>query len=105
MLGLGLKTGKLQQVLHWRTNACPQVARLAQGFAGQGHHALDQGLTVDNGAFDRKGGADVLHEHANRGGVLAVRHFFACQDLGELLGATGRVLGRDHAQGNAGLVT
>ena len=104
MLSLRLETGKFQQVLYRRADARPQVARLAEGLTGQGHHALDQGFTIDNRAFNGKGGADVLHQHTDSGGVLTVRDFFTGQDLGELLGAARRVFGRNHPQSDAWLV-
>ena len=103
LLRLRAETGEVEQVLHRRADARPQVARALDSLAGQGHHALNQRFAVDDRSFDGEGGADVLHQHADGGGVLAVRHFLAGQDLGQLLGAAGRVFGGDNAQPNAGL--
>ncbi len=103
LLRLRTETDEIKQVLHRRADACPQVARALDRLAGQGHHALNQRFAVDDRPLDGEGGADVLHQHADSGGVLAVRHFLAGQNLGQLLGAAGRVFGGDDAQGNAGL--
>ncbi|RMN20144.1 hypothetical protein ALQ63_04087 [Serratia plymuthica] len=104
LLRLRLEAGKIQQMLHRRADARPQITRLAERIAGQGHYALDQRFAIDNGTLDGESGADVLHQHADGGRVLAVRHFLAEQDLGELFGAAGRVFGRDHPQGDARLI-
>ena len=104
LLGLRLETGKVQQVLHRGADARPQITRLAERFTGKGDHAFDQGFAVDNGALNGKGSPDVLHQHADSGGVFAVRHFLADQDLGELLGAAGRIFGWDHPQRDARLI-
>ncbi len=103
LLRLRAETGEVEQVLHRRADARPQVARALDRVAGQGHYALNQRFTVDDRSLDGEGGADVLHQYADGRGVLAVRHFLAGQDLGQLFGAAGRVFGGDNAQRNAGL--
>ncbi len=103
LLRLRAETGEVEQVLHRRADARPQVAGALDSVAGQGHYALNQRFAVDDRSLDGEGGANVLHQNANSRGVLAVRHFLAGQNFGQLLGAAGRVFGGDDAQPNAGL--
>ncbi len=88
----------VQQMADRRAETTPDVARLRDGVAGQGHDAFGNGFAIDNGALDRPGGADVLHQHADIGRAAAVRHFPPGQNFGQLLRTAGRVFGRDHAQ-------
>ncbi len=74
--------GVAQQMTHWRAQPRPDVARLAQGIAGQGDDPLGQRLAVNDRTFDGVRGADVLHQYADRRRMLAEGHFFAGQDLG-----------------------
>ena len=103
LLRLRAETDEVEQVLHRRADASPQIAGALDRLAGQGHYALNQRFAVDDRSLDGEGGADVLHQYADSGGVLTVRHFLAGQNFGQLLGAAGRVFGRDDAQRNAGL--
>ena len=80
-----------------RTDASPDVARTLDRFSGQRHHALCQRLTVNHGALHRKGSAHVLHQNADIGRAATVRNLFTGQNTGQLLGAAGGILGRDHA--------
>ena len=57
--------GLVQQMTHRGAQSRPDVAGSADGFTGQGDDALGQRLAVNNGAFYRIGGADVLHQHAD----------------------------------------
>ncbi len=61
----GAKTGGIKQVVHRRAQARPDVTRLRNGFAGQGHDALGQGFAIDNRTLNGKGGSHVLHQHAD----------------------------------------
>ncbi len=74
--------GVAQQMTHWRAQPRPDVARLAQGIAGQGDDPLGQRLAVNDRPFDGVHGADVLHQYADRRRMLAEGHFLAGQDLG-----------------------
>ena len=94
-----------QQVADRRAEAAPNVSRAGNRFAGQGDHALGDRFAVDNGALNRPGGADVLHQHADIGGASAVRHLFTGENFGQLLGAAGRIFGGHHANRQIALFT
>ncbi len=93
----GGKADLMQQMTDGGTDAAPDVARLRNRLAGQGHHALGQRLAVDHRALHRPSGADVLHQHADIGRASAVRHFQSGKNFGELLRAAGGIFGRNDA--------
>ena len=67
----------IQQMADRGAQPCPDVTRTVNSFTGQGDHTLGKRFAVDNGTFNRIGGPDVLHQHADIRGATAVRNLFA----------------------------
>ncbi len=93
----GRKADLVQQMADGGADPAPDVARLRNRLAGQGHHAFGQGLAVDHRALHRPGGADVLHQHADIGRTSAVRHFQTGKYFGQLLCAARGIFCRNNA--------
>ena len=87
----------MKQMTDWRTQSAPHITWLGDGFTCQRNHALGDGLAINDGALNRPGRADVLHQHANVRRASAVRHFHTGKNFGELFGTARRILGGNDA--------
>ena len=68
-------------MINRRAETRPIIAFVWNFITGEGDHAFNERLIVNDGAFYGKGGSYVLHEHANAERTLAARHFHAGQHL------------------------
>ena len=87
-------------MLYRRTQARPDVTGFTDGFPGQRHYTLGERLPVNDGAFNRIGSTDVLHQDANVRRAPAVRNLLAGQNLRQLFCAAGWIFSRDNPQVN-----
>ena len=98
LFGARAEAGIFQQMANRSSQSRPHVARTGNRLAGEGDNALGQRLTVNHRTFNRIGGTDVLHQHADVRRAPAVGNLFAGEDLRQLLRAAGRVFGGNHPQ-------
>jgi hypothetical protein len=94
LLVSGFRPAERDQVAQRRAEPHLPVARLLD-IAGQGDDARDHRLAMGESTIGRVDRRDVEALHAEFGRALAGRHFLAGQDADQLLGAAGRVAGRN----------